>query len=202
MIKCAYTDLFDLIKLIPHPDNDNEHKQEHAELLADVIRANGIRHPIIVSKRSGFIVAGHLRLMAAKLLGLEQFPVDMQDFENEAEEYRFLSSDNNVARYAEFNEEKFKLKLQKLEIDLDENTKREFGLLNIDIEVGEVDLPDLGDGSDPDIQQITFTLSNEQADLIRDAMSKAEKNLDCIDQINTNTNGNKISAVARFYLGC
>ena len=86
VIKCSYSDIYPLEKLIPNPRNDNDHKKEHAELLAKVMKARGIRHPIIVSKKSGFIVAGHLRKMAAEINGYDSYPVDIQDFKNEAEE--------------------------------------------------------------------------------------------------------------------
>jgi len=70
-------------------------------LLAKIIAAHGIRHPITVSKRSGFVVSGHCRLLAAKELGLERFPADMQDFASEAEELAVLVADNQVAELAE-----------------------------------------------------------------------------------------------------
>ena len=123
--------MYQLEKLIPNPRNDNKHEDKHVDLLAKVIKARGIRHPIIVSKRSGFIVAGHLRRLAAIKLGLEEFPVDIQDFENEADEYAFLSSDNNVARYAEFDQEKFIENLEELEMkDLD---FEELGLIDFSL---------------------------------------------------------------------
>jgi hypothetical protein len=71
-----------------------------------------------------------------------------------------------------------------------------------DINPSEIDLPDLGDGSDPDIQQVTFTLSNEQKDVLDEAMEKAKKNEDCIDEINQNKNGNILAAILRAYVRC
>jgi len=134
---CSYTAMCDVEKFVENPRNDNRHKDEHVDLLAKVFKARGIRHPIIVSNRSGFIVAGHLRLLAAKKLGIEKYPVDMQDFENEAEEYQFLSSDNNVARYAEFDDHKFIENLKELKFDLNEIDFEELGLL--DFEIPEVE---------------------------------------------------------------
>ena len=152
-VKCAYTKLVKLEKLIPNPLNDNDHKEEHVDLLAKVMEARGIRHPIIVSKRSGFIVAGHLRLLAAKALGIEKYPVDEQDFENEADEYAFLSSDNNVARYAEFNETKFVDNLQKLGIDLTDIDFGDFGLLDFSLPEIEVLEPGCDEDLVPEIKE-------------------------------------------------
>ena len=57
----------------------------------------------MVSKLSGFIVAGHGRLLAAEKLGLEQVPVDLQDFDNEADELAHLVADNRIAELAEID---------------------------------------------------------------------------------------------------
>ena len=61
---------------------------------------------------------------------MEEFPVDEQDFANEAEEYAFLSSDNNVARYAEFDDKKFKTNLEELGIELEDFDPEEYGLMD------------------------------------------------------------------------
>lgn len=155
-IFCAYSELWPLDKIIPNPKNDNDHKQEHAELLAKFMNARGIRHPIIISKRSGFIVAGHLRLMAAQLLGLEKYPVDIQEFENEAEEYAFLSGDNNIARYAEFNESKFLDNLKELDIPLEEFKPEDYGLL--DFELPNIEVLDPRDEDEvPEVKEDPIT---------------------------------------------
>lgn len=99
-VKCAYTRVVPLSKLIPHKDNPNKHTQEQIDLLAKIIEHQGIRNPIVVSKRSGFIVAGHGRLQAAQKLNYDSFPVDYQDFESEAQEYAHMTADNAIAELA------------------------------------------------------------------------------------------------------
>ena len=98
-IKCSYSELVDVVKCIPNPKNPNKHPQEQIEKLARIIKYQGIRHPIIISKLSGFICAGHARLEALKILELTQVPVDYQDFENEAQEYAFMVSDNAIQEF-------------------------------------------------------------------------------------------------------
>lgn len=176
-IFCAYTELWPLDKIIQNPKNDNDHKQEHAELLAKFMSARGIRHPIIISKRSGFIVAGHLRLMAAQLLGLEEYPVDIQEFESEAEEYAFLSGDNNIARYAEFNESKFLSNLEELKLDLETIDYQEFGFLDFDFlkldKIEEKEKNDiLNDGNKEYILEVKLPNELEFRDLFDDLESK------------------------------
>jgi DNA modification methylase len=103
-IMCAHTSISDVDLLVPHPLNPNKHGEKQIEMLAKIMNHQGWRHPITVSKRSGFIVAGHGRLMAAKKLGWETAPVDEQEFDTEADEYAHLIADNKIAELAEHDD--------------------------------------------------------------------------------------------------
>src|SRR5574343_611285 len=96
-IHCKYDDLLNVKKLENHPKNRNQHGQDQIERLAELYKYHGIRHPIIVSKLSGYIVAGHGRKLAAIRAGIKEMPVVYQDFENTEAEYAFLISDNAIA---------------------------------------------------------------------------------------------------------
>lgn len=93
---CAHNAIMDTDSLTPNPRNPNIHPKEQIEALSKIIKYQGWRCPITVSNRSGFIVRGHGRLMAAKLLGVKQVPVDHQDYENEAAEWADLLADNKI----------------------------------------------------------------------------------------------------------
>lgn len=100
---CAHDELLPLQKVIPNPKNPNGHPKEQIKLLSEIIKAQGWRSPITISTRSGFIVAGHGRRMAAELLGAETVPVEYQNFASEAEEYAALVADNRIAELAELD---------------------------------------------------------------------------------------------------
>ena len=100
-IHCSYARLADVTSLVPNPRNPNKHSDKQVALLAKVIRHQGWRAPITVSKRSGFIVTGHGRLAAALLLQVEQVPIDEQDFATEADEWAHLVADNRIAELAD-----------------------------------------------------------------------------------------------------
>jgi len=91
--------------LQPNPRNPNQHGDKQVALLAKIIRAQGWRSSIVVSTRSGFVVKGHGRLAAAKLLKVEQVPVDMQDYGSEAEELADMIADNRIAELADLSTE-------------------------------------------------------------------------------------------------
>lgn len=102
-VYCAVDKIVDIEKIVPNPRNPNQHSDSQIELLAKIIKAQGWRAPITVSNRSGLIVRGHGRMMAARKLGLTKVPVDYQDYANEAEEWADLIADNRIAELAEIN---------------------------------------------------------------------------------------------------
>lgn len=102
---CAHDAIVPIEKVIPNPKNPNTHPAEQIKLLGRIIQAAGWRQPITVSNRSGFIVKGHGRLLAAKKAGLTEVPVDYQEYANEAEEYADLIADNRLAELSEIDTE-------------------------------------------------------------------------------------------------
>lgn len=133
-VRCAHTEMVDVDLLVPHPLNPNKHGEKQIEMLAKIMKHQGWRHPITVSKRSGFIVAGHGRLMAAKKLGWTSAPIDRQEFETEADEYAHLIADNKIAELADHDDAKMFEDLKAFpDLDLD--------LLGIpDLEIPAVEL--------------------------------------------------------------
>lgn len=119
-IDCSYDKLVDINALVPNPKNNNRHSVEQIQRLSKIIEFQGMRSPIVVSNRSGFIVKGHGRLEALKLLNETQAPVDYQDYENEAQEYADMTADNSIARWAELDLESLNNELKEFpELDVD-----------------------------------------------------------------------------------
>lgn len=129
-IDCAYDELLDISKLTPNPRNNNRHSIEQIQRLAKIIEFQGMRSPIVVSNRSGFIIKGHCRLEALKELGFEKAPVDYQDYLDEAQEYADMMADNEIARWAELDLHKTITDLKEMDFTLDMDF---LGLENNDI---------------------------------------------------------------------
>ena len=100
---CAHDRIVDTDELVGNPRNPNKHPKEQIAALAKIIKRQGWRHPIVVSNRSGFVVKGHGRLLAAKELKVAQVPVDFQDYESEASEYADLMADNKIQEFSELD---------------------------------------------------------------------------------------------------
>jgi len=99
-VHCKHDFLHPIDKMVVHPRNPNKHPAVQIKALAKIILSQGWRAPIVVSKRSGLIVAGHARLEAAQSLGLDLVPVDEQEFKTEQDELAHLVADNRIAELA------------------------------------------------------------------------------------------------------
>lgn len=102
---CEHTSIVDPKTLNYYPDNPNNHPDSQLKELAKVIRGNGWRWPIKVSSRSGYVVSGNGRLKCAlEFLKVDEVPVDIQWYEDEAAEANDLLADNHLPELANVNE--------------------------------------------------------------------------------------------------
>lgn len=194
-VHCKHDSMADPATLEPHPRNPNKHPDEQINALCRSIERFGWRHPVTVSKESGRIVCGHARRLAGIALGCE-VPVDSQSFENEAEELAVLVADNTIPELAimdNFQLDEIKVELADLGFALDE-----IGF-NLD-EIEPVGAPLLEDGDRPEFIQMTFTLHDSQAEIVKNAIAKA-KTGDLDNSINENSNGNALCEICSRYVG-
>jgi hypothetical protein len=105
IVHCSFDQIVKLADLTPNPDNPNEHPQEQIELLSEMIKGSGWRDRITVSTRSGMIVKGHGRYLAAVHAGLKSAPVDFQDYKNADFEWADLVGDNKIAELSILDED-------------------------------------------------------------------------------------------------
>jgi hypothetical protein len=104
-IRCAFTKLIPISDLKEkfHPKNRNRHPEEQLKRLAQILEYQGARAPAKISNLSGFLTAGHGRVLAAELAGWDTYPVDFQDYDSEEQEYADLQADNAIALWAELD---------------------------------------------------------------------------------------------------
>ncbi len=102
-VNCLYDRLVPINDLKPNPKNSNKHPPEQIERLAEILKYQGFRYPIKVSKQSGFITSGHGRLLAAQLNGWTEVPVNFQNYESEDQELADIVADNSIASWAELD---------------------------------------------------------------------------------------------------
>jgi hypothetical protein len=175
MIKCSHTRVIPIEELVPNPRNPNTHPKSQIELLAKILKTQGFRQAIVVSKRSGFIVKGHGRLEAAKLAGLHQVPIDEQDYSTEAEEWSDMIADNRIAELAELDNAMLKDLIQELDtgendLDLTAYDTASLEMLMSQFHVGDIAenpeteweaMPEY-EGLDPAYRKVTVAFDEEK----------------------------------------
>lgn len=105
-------------RLIPYCRNPRKNDSV-VDKMVSAIKEFGFRIPI-VAKSDGSVVDGHLRLKAAKKLGLKEVPVALADELTDAQVKAFRLLANKSANWAEWDEELLRLELKELE-ELDFN---------------------------------------------------------------------------------
>lgn len=94
----------------------NPRRNDHAvDKMAAVITEFGFRIPVVV-KSTGEVVDGHLRLKAARKLGLSMVPVVLADELTDAQIKAFRLLVNRSATWAQWDEELLALELEDLKL--------------------------------------------------------------------------------------
>ncbi|MDD3182448.1 MAG: ParB/Srx family N-terminal domain-containing protein [Alphaproteobacteria bacterium] len=91
-------------KLKPYEKNPRLHSDEQISQLAASFIRFGMVMPILVDKEAG-VIAGHGRLEAAKLVGLEKIPVVVLDNLTDEEKRAYVIADNKLAENASWDKE-------------------------------------------------------------------------------------------------
>ena len=95
----------------------NPRKNDHAvDRVAAAIREFGFRVPIL-AKSDKTVVDGHLRLKAAKKIGLEEVPVLLCDDMTDIQVRAFRLSVNKVSEFADWDSEMLRVELDALGVD-------------------------------------------------------------------------------------
>lgn len=192
--------LMDIDSLIPYANNSRTHSEEQVSQVASSIKEFGFTNPILIDEQGG-IIAGHGRVMAAKKLNITEVPCIELVGLTEAQKKAYVIADNQLALNSGWDLDTLRLEvetLQEMDFSLD--------LLGFDDDVisklldidGE--LPELPDGDRDPFQQKTFTLHDEQASTIDEAIQNAKSDPRIDTGLNENSNGNAIAWICEQWL--
>ena len=105
--------------LKPYARNARTHTNKQIRQIAASIETFGWTNPILIDQDRQ-IVAGHGRLAAAKLLGLEEIPAIRLSDLSKAQVQAYVIADNRLAELAGWDEELLSIEMKALcEIELD-----------------------------------------------------------------------------------
>src|SRR5881227_2557670 len=104
-------------ELRPYPNNARTHSKKQIRQIANSIYKFGFCNPVLIDDDKQ-IIAGHGRVEAAKLLGIDAVPTCRLSHLSEADKRAYILADNKLAEKAGWDKEILAIELQGL-IDLD-----------------------------------------------------------------------------------
>jgi DNA modification methylase len=109
-------EIWNIDRLIPSARNARTHSDQQIEEVARSIATFGFMTRILVD-RSGVIIAGHARVLAAQRLQLQRIPVVVVNHLSDAEKRAYAIADNQIAANAGWNDELLRVELQALQAE-------------------------------------------------------------------------------------
>jgi site-specific DNA-methyltransferase (adenine-specific) len=180
--------------LTPDPNNARQHDDKNLKAIQGSLKEFGQRKPIVITE-DGVIVAGNGTVEAAKRLGwLEIQAVTVPGEWTPNQIKAFALADNRTAELATWNMEVLDEQLWELE-------QEELDVTVLGFEsrvVAEVEDPFtlLKDEPRKDATQMTFTVTLEQAEVIKEKLRRAKQSPRLIKDENENSNGNALYLIS------
>jgi ParB-like chromosome segregation protein Spo0J len=179
-----------LSELKPAPYNPRKSNEKQEAHLKASLEKFGVVEPIIFNKQTGYIVGGHFRVRELKKLGYKEIDcviVDLNEHDEKELNIR-LNANTGEWDWDSLANEWEAEELTEWGLDVPE-----FGGVELSEEFGE-DFT-LKDGDKEPFQQMTFTLADEQAEQIKNAITDikaTEEYKYCETLGNENSNGNAL----------
>ena len=110
-----------ITELRPYPNNARTHSRKQIRQIAKSIEKFGFCNPVLIDDTKQ-IIAGHGRVEAAKLLGIDALPTCRLSHLSEAEKRAYILADNKLAAEAGWDKELLAIELQgliELEVDIE-----------------------------------------------------------------------------------
>ena len=186
--------------LIPYVNNTRTHSEYQINQIASSIKEFGFTNPVLIDAQGG-VIAGHGRIMGAKKLNLTEVPTIVLSNLTEAQKKAYIIADNKIALNAGWDEDLLQLELMALdELGFDYSNLG----FDFDIDIEELDdeefEPNIKTGDREPIRNMTFTVSDEQHELIEEVL-KLAKEYQPTDPagINENSNGNALYYICELF---
>ncbi len=190
--------------LIPYARNARTHSAEQVAQIAASIQEFGFVNPVIINTEN-VLIAGHCRVMAAGKLKMQEIPCVVVGGLTKAQQRALVLADNRLALSAGWD-------MEMLSLELGELSEAGYDLALTGFSEGEIsdmlknaaaldEMPGLSDADKPEIQQMTFTLHDTQAEAVLRALEVAKGMGEYGDTGNENSNGNALARVCEMFVG-
>lgn len=187
--------------------NYRKHSDKNKSLINKSLKECGAGRSIVIDNDGEIIAGNGIYEQAQKLNiptkiietdGTELVVVKRVDLKTNDEKRKQLAiMDNSTSDISEFD-------LDSLQADFDVEQLQDWGLDDfVGLEDCEIDMPELNNGDKPPFQQMTFTLADSQAELIKEALAKI-KHSNSFKYVETygneNSNGNALFCIIEDWL--
>lgn len=203
LVKCKSYTTLPIDVLIEFQGNLKRLTQKNREKLIGSICERGFIAPIFVWDDSGDyrLLDGHQRLktllwMRENGWDIPMIPVDIIEADSEQDAKKKLLA--ITSQYGEFDLDGFIEFISDIEID--DTILLTDGEWSQDGIECTTDFPELKSGDKEPFQQMTFTLADEQAEIVKEAVKKAQEE-GCESEANQNRNGNALAMICEVFLG-
>lgn len=191
-------------KLKPYKNNSRVHPKEQIEQIINSIKEFGFTSPVIIDDQN-MILCGHGRYEAAVQMGMETVPCTVLSHLTDEQKRAYIIADNRIAENAQWNKELLALELTELDFaDFDLTVvgipEKELAKLLPDESAILSDMPEMPDGEKSEYSQMTFTLHNTQAELVKAALKAAKKAGEFDEKLNKNSNGNALALICERFM--
>jgi hypothetical protein len=192
-------------ELAENPRNWRRHPEAQQAALAGVLAEVGWAGACLYNERTGRLIDGHLRRKVALDQGAASVPVLVGSWD-EASEAKILATLDPLAGMAVPDAAALHLLIQDVQTDCPELR----GMIDqmwtdvVDVAVfdaAETSAPELPSGDREPFQQMTFTLHDSQAEIVKAAIEKAKAAGPFDGSPNENSNGNALARIAEAYRG-
>jgi len=185
----------------PHPKNV---RQGDIGAICESLQAHGQYRAIVAQRSTGLILAGNHTWKAAKQIGWRDIAVHFIDCDDD-QAMRILLADNRANDLASYDDAALLEALQQIAVSqqglagtlfdndaLDDLAAKVINPMTLDLDAAFGKLPT---DDRPDATQMTFTVTLDQAEQIKECLAASKKKHDFTDTGNENSNGNALWAI-------
>lgn len=192
--------------LTPDPENARAHTERNLTIIAESLQEVGAARSIVIDEH-GRVLAGNATTQAAREAGIERVVVVEGDGRtlvavrrsglSKRQKRRLALADNRSAEFAQWDTSRL------LTFDASDLeglfTEAEIGAFDVQA----TDAPALPSGGASGFTQMTFTITEAQAEVIKRALAKAKADGHDVDPegINENSNGNALAHICEGFCG-
>lgn len=186
--------------------NYRKHNDKNKDLIKKSLKECGAGRSIVIDNDNE-IIAGNGIYEQAQKLGIKTKIIETDGSElvvvkrtdlatDDAKRKQLAVMDNSTSDSSEFD-------IELLSEDFEVDTLNDWGITLTSIDDCEVEMPDLESGDKSPFQQMTFTLADGQAEVIKEALDKIKKTTQ-YQYVNTmgneNSNGNALYCIIEEWL--